>query len=129
MRTPLAWLNLVQEKTRLIVAIAGVGFAVILVFMNLGFLGSLARSASIIYTQINADIYLISPQALELSSTKPFPIERIYQVAGVDGVERTMPLYLGYLQWRNPETRLSRAMFVFGINPCGISSDYFLHRD
>lgn len=117
MRTPLAWLNLVQEKTRLIVAIAGVAFAVILVFMNLGFLGSLARSASIIYTQINADIYLISPQALELSSTKPFPIERIYQVAGVDGIERTMPLYLGYLQWRNPATRLSRAMFVFGINP------------
>jgi putative ABC transport system permease protein len=94
-----------------------VAFAVILVFMNLGFLGSLAKSASQMYEKINADIYLRSPLALEISSTKPFAIERIYQARGVNGVERAMPLYLGYLQWRNPETRLSRAMFAFGINP------------
>lgn len=117
MRTPIAWLNLVHEKTRLVVAIAGVAFAVILVFMNLGFLGSLAKSAIQMYEQINADIYLRSPLALEISSSKPFAIERIYQAQGVNGVERAMPLYLGYLQWRNPETRLSRAMFAFGINP------------
>lgn len=117
MRTPIAWLNLVHEKTRLVVAIAGVAFAVILVFMNLGFLGSLAKSASQMYEKIDADIYLRSPLALEISSTKPFAIERIYQARGVNGVERAMPLYLGYLQWRNPETRLSRAIFVFGINP------------
>lgn len=117
MRTPLAWLNLVHERTRLLVAIAGVAFAVILVFMNLGFLGSLAKTAALIYSQINADLYLISPQALEITTTKPFPIERIYQAAGVQGVERTMPLYVGYLQWRNPETRQSRALFAYGINP------------
>lgn len=117
MRTPIAWLNLVHEKTRLVVAIAGVAFAVILVFMNLGFLGSLAKTAALIYNQINADIFLVSPQALEITTTKAFPIERIYQAAGVPGVERTMPLYVGYLQWRNPITRQSRAMFVYGINP------------
>ena len=117
MRTPIAWLNLVHEKTRLVVAIAGVAFAVILVFMNLGFLGSLAKSASMLYGQINADIFLISPQALDITTTKGFPIERIYQAAGVNGVKRTMPLYVGYIQWRNPETRQSRAMFAYGINP------------
>lgn len=117
MRTPLALLNLTAEKTRFVVAIAGVAFAVILVFMNLGFLGSLAETAAIIYSRINADIFLISPQALEITSTKPFPIERIYQAAGVPGVRRVMPLYVGYLQWRNVETRQSRAMFVYGINP------------
>jgi len=47
----LAWLNLVHEKTRLLVAIAGVAFAVILVFMNF-FLGSLAKSASLIYNKL-----------------------------------------------------------------------------
>lgn len=117
MRTPLALLNLTAEKTRFVVAIAGVAFAVILVFMNLGFLGSLAETAAMIYSRINADIFLISPQALEITSTKPFPIERIYQAAGVPGVRRVMPLYVGYLQWRNVETRQSRAMFVYGINP------------
>ncbi len=116
-RTPLAWSNLTYERRKLVTAIAGVAFAVILVFMNLGFLGSLAKTAALIYNQINADIFLVSPQALEITTTKAFPIERIYQAAGVPGVERTMPLYVGYLQWRNPITRQSRAMFVYGINP------------
>lgn len=117
MRTPLALLNLVHEKTRLGVAIAGVAFAVILVFMNLGFLGALSETAAAFYAKFNADLFLISPQALEITSATPFPIERIYQVAGVEGVEDVMPLYVNYIQWRNPETRENRAIFVFGINP------------
>lgn len=116
-RTPLALLNLLHEKTRLVVAIAGVAFAVLLIFMNLGFQGALLRSTVAFYEQFNADIFLRSPQTQEISSTKAFPRERLYQVMGVEGVDQVMPLYLEYLLWRNPETRLSRAMFVFGINP------------
>ena len=37
MRTPLAWLNLVHHKPRTLVAVAGVAFAVLLSFMQLGF--------------------------------------------------------------------------------------------
>lgn len=116
-RTPLALLNLLHERTRLIVAIAGVAFAVLLIFMNLGFQGALLTSTVTFYEQLDADIFLTSPQSLEISSTKAFPRTRLNQIAGVEGVERVMPLYLEYLLWRNPETRLSRAMFVFGINP------------
>ena len=116
-RIPLAWLNLLHERTRLLVAIAGVAFAVVLIFMNLGFQGALLKSTTVMYDEFDAEIFLTSPQSLEISSTKAFPRERLYQVAGVEGVERVMPLYLTYVLWRNPETRLSRAMFVFGINP------------
>lgn len=116
MKTPLAWLNLWHEKIRLAVAIAGIAFADILVFTNLGFLGSVAETASMTYEKLNADIYLTSPQSVDLSNSQPFPRERIYQVAGVDGVERVMPLYIGYLLWRNPETSLSRGILVYGIN-------------
>lgn len=117
MRVPLAWLNLVHEKSRLVVALAGVAFAVLLVFMNLGFLGALAKSASMFYQYMDADVFLVSPQSLEISSTKAFPRDRLYQAAGMKGVERVMPLYLGYLQWRNPKTRDSRAVFMFAFNP------------
>ena len=117
MRTSLALLNLLHERTRLLVAIAGVAFAVILMFMNLGFLGALSQTAAQFYTRFNADLFLISPQALEITSAKAFPRERLYQVAGVEGVQRVMPLYVNYLQWRNPETSESRAIFAFGINP------------
>jgi putative ABC transport system permease protein len=116
-RIPLAWLNLLHERTRLLVAIAGVAFAVVLIFMNLGFQGALLKSTTVMYDEFDAEIFLTSPQSLEISTTKAFPRERLYQVAGVAGVERVMPLYMEYLLWRNPETRISRAMFVFGINP------------
>jgi putative ABC transport system permease protein len=115
-RVPIAWLNLVHEKSRLVVALAGVAFAVLLVFMNLGFLGALGDSASMFYNYMNADIFIVSPQTLEISTTKAFARERLYQAAGVAGIERVMPLYLGYMQWRNPETRNSRAIFMFAFN-------------
>lgn len=117
MRTPLAWFNLINERTRLLVAIAGVAFAVLLIFMNLGFLGSLLQTSTEIYNQINADIFLVSPQTLEISTSETFPKNRLYQIAGLRGVRRVMPVYVGYMQWKNPETRLSRALFAFAINP------------
>ena len=116
MKTPLAWLNLVHEKTRLLAAIAGVVFAVLIIFMNLGFMGALSLTASQIYNQMNADIFLYSPKTLEITTAEPFPIERIYQAAGIEGVKRVMPLYVGYVQWKNPETRINRAMFTYGFN-------------
>ena len=117
MRTPIAWLNLWHKKVRLGVAIAGVAFADMLIFMNLGFLGSVAETASMMYHKIDADIYLTSPRSLALSSSYAFPRKRLYQVAGIAGVERVMPFYIGYLMWRNPQTQLSRSIFVYGINP------------
>ncbi len=116
-RVPVAWLNLLHEKTRLGVAIAGVSFAVLLIFMNLGFLGALVLTATNFYEQFDADLFLMSPQSLEISTTTPFPRERLYQVAGVEGVQDVMPLYSDYVLWRNPVDRSSRAMFVYGVNP------------
>jgi len=116
-RVPLAWYNLLHDRTRLGVAIAGVTFAVLLMFMNLGFLGALVSTTTNFYEQFNGDLFLVSPQSLEISTTKAFPQERLYQAAGIEGVQRVMPLYAEYALWKNPETRISRAMFVYGFNP------------
>jgi putative ABC transport system permease protein len=117
MGVPLAWLNLIHERNRLMVAIAGVAFAVILIFMNLGFLGALVNTASLAYSNLNAEVFLASPLSLEVTIARPFPRERLYQAAGFEGVERVMPLYTGLRQWRNPETKRSRAIFIYAFNP------------
>ena len=116
-RVSVAWQNLLYERTRLWVAIAGVAFAVLLIFMNLGFLGALTATTVNFYEKFNGDLFLSSPETLEISSTSVFPIERLYQAEGVPGVERAMPLYSGYLLWRNPEPPYdSRAIFVYAYN-------------
>ena len=45
-RTPLAWLQLKKEKTRLAVALAGIAFADMLMFVQLGLLDALFDSAT-----------------------------------------------------------------------------------
>lgn len=116
-RVSVAWQNLLYERTRLWVAIAGVAFAVLLIFMNLGFLGALTATTVNFYEKFNGDLFLSSPETLEISSTSVFPRERLFQAEGVPGVARAMPLYSGYLLWRSPEPPYdSRAIFVYAYN-------------
>jgi len=46
-KTPLAWLQVKREKTRLFVALAGIGFADILMFFQLGLMESAYTDAEI----------------------------------------------------------------------------------
>jgi putative ABC transport system permease protein len=117
MKTPLAWCNLLHEKNRLLVAVVGIAFAVMIMFMNLGFLGALSTSAAQVYGAMNGDIFISSTKTIELSTSFPFPIDYLYHAAGVKGVKQVMPMYLNFMQWRNPETKIKRALFVFAVNP------------
>ncbi|HWB08213.1 MAG TPA: ABC transporter permease DevC [Pirellulales bacterium] len=104
MKTPLAWLNLVHDKTRTLVAIAGVAFAVVLMLMQLGFLNSVRLTATQIYEQLNFDILLTSPQYQSISKAGKFSRVRLYQAASVPGVRDAHPVYLGFNLWLNRES-------------------------
>lgn len=117
MFNPVALSNLIYDRTRLLVGIAGVAFAVLLVFINLGFLGALSETAGLLYNQLDADIYLVSPLSLNGTSTKPFIRDRLYQAASQADVLKSMPLYIGYQPWRNVETNQDLFILGFGFNP------------
>ena len=57
-RLPIGWLQLVHNRTRFAAALAGVAFANILIFMQLGFLGALIASIKLPYDQMNADVLI-----------------------------------------------------------------------
>ncbi|PSR19677.1 DevC protein [filamentous cyanobacterium CCP3] len=115
-RVPLAFLNLLHNRSRFMVAIAGVAFAVLLIFMNLGFLGALIRTTTVFYDQFNADLFLMSPDSLEISKTVPFPMSSLYQLAGLKGVDKVMPLYVDYIPWKNSDTGIIKPILVYGFN-------------
>jgi len=116
-KTPLAWLQVTREKTRLAVAIAGIAFADILMFIQLGFQGALYDAAIKPHRNLQADLVLINPQFQTLFSVKSFSRERLYQTLGYDGVASVSSVYIGTGQWRNPQTRLDRAILVWGVDP------------
>jgi putative ABC transport system permease protein len=114
---PLAWLQLLRERTRLLVALAGIGFAVILMFMQLGFRDALFESAVTLHKSLQGDIFLISPQSNALIAMRSFSERRLFQAGGYEGVEFVSPLYLDFRLWKNPQTRRTRGIMVIGTDP------------
>ncbi len=113
---PLAWLQLKREPARLGVALAGVAFAVILVFMQFGFSDALYKSSVRLQAHLVTDLVLINPYSY-LASMKSFSRRRLYQALGYEGVASVAPVYAetGFL--RNPETGKPRQILVVGFEP------------
>lgn len=114
---PLAWLQLTQEKIRFIVAIAGVTFADILIFVQLGVQNSLYQSTTLIHKNLQADLILISRKSTSLIYLKTFYRRNLYQFLGYDGVESVNSLYVGSADWRNPQTYKHRSILILGFDP------------
>ncbi|WP_019505318.1 ABC transporter permease DevC [Pleurocapsa sp. PCC 7319] len=117
MKTPLSWLQLSHEKARLLIALAGIGFADMLMFIQLGFQAALFDSSVTFHKALQGDIFLMSPQSDALGFTEPFSERRLYQSAAVDQVESVVPIYLNYGSWKNPIERNTRTILTIGFNP------------
>jgi len=117
MQIPLAWLQLSREKMRLLVAIAGISFADILMFMQLGFREALFDSAVTMHQNLKGEIFLISPQSTALIAMKSFPSRRLYQTMGFEGVKSISSVYMNFGLWKNPQTRATRSLMILGFNP------------
>jgi putative ABC transport system permease protein len=116
-RTPLGWLQLSHDKGRLRVALAGIAFADILMFMQLGFLNALYDSNTRVDRAMLADAIIYSPKALNLQNLSTFSRRRLLQAMDVPGVQTASGLYINSLTWKNPQTRLSATVQVLGFDP------------
>jgi putative ABC transport system permease protein len=116
-KTPLAWFQLTREPTRLIIAIAGIAFADILIFFQLGLTEGLFESVTKPYSALQGDLFLINPLFESLAVVRSFPRERLYQAAGAAGVKSINYLYIDQGRWRNPDTKKNQSTMVFAINP------------
>lgn len=116
-RTPLGWLQLNHEKNRLLVALSGIAFADLLMFMQLGFQAALFDSNTRLHRSMDADIFLISPQARNLANMSTFTRRRLYQAMDVQGVKSATPMYINFADWKNPQTGKKTAVLVMGFDP------------
>jgi putative ABC transport system permease protein len=113
-----AWLQLTHERLKLLAAVFGITFAVILVFMQLGLRAALFDSSVRVHQGMDYDLVMLSPRTIFLARTESFPRSRLYQVAGLDEVESVSPVYVFLARFfydRTPETH--RMILVLGIDP------------
>jgi putative ABC transport system permease protein len=115
-RTPLGWLQLKKSKSRLIVAVAGIGFADLLMFAQLGIQAALFDSNTMLNRGMDADIIIRSAQYRDLNLADTLPRRRLYQIKDIPGVRSAEPLYVARVVWKNPKTRLRTQLTLVGQN-------------
>ena len=116
-RIPLSWLLLTRQPVRLLVALAGISFAGILMFMQLGFRDGLFDASVTAHRLFDADVVLISPRSASSVSMEAFPRRRLVQTLADPDVDGVTPVHWGLMLWRNPETRRNRSILALGFNP------------
>ena len=116
-RIPLAWLLLTRQPARLAVALAGIAFAGILMFMQLGFRDGLFDASVTIHKLFDADLVLMSPRTMSSIGMAGFPRRRLVQALADPDVVGTTPVHWNLMLWRNPETRLTRSILTIGFEP------------
>ncbi|HLW65734.1 MAG TPA: ABC transporter permease DevC [Gemmataceae bacterium] len=117
-RTPLAWYNLTHNKRRLAVALAGVTFAVVLMFVEWGFRNAMLDSTVALVDHIDGDLIIVHQRSYSLVGPVPFSRQRLFQALAVEGVRETHPIYLEYgATWLNPQDRKQHSIRAIGVNP------------
>lgn len=114
-RLPIGWLQLSHNKGRLFAAIAGVAFANLLVFMQLGIMGALNGSTVAPYTLLNVDIILSSQEGNTLTDSENIARVRMFQALGVAGVATATPLFIGNLPF-TLDDGTSVSLLTFGVD-------------
>jgi putative ABC transport system permease protein len=101
MKTPLGLLNLQHQLTRTIVSTCGVGFALLLVFMQLGFQGAVSHTATNVYENLEFDLLLRGANYVHLYEPGRLPRRNLNVAAGAAGVAEVVPFWIGLQNWRS----------------------------
>jgi putative ABC transport system permease protein len=116
---PLAWRNLVANKQRLLRSAGGIGFAVLLMVMQLGFEQAFFNSTLEVIRGLDGDILIQSVHKYQFATRDPFPASGLGTARGVPGVASTRPLYADWFDffWKNPGDGKVFLVRAFGFDP------------
>jgi putative ABC transport system permease protein len=114
--TPLAWSQLSHQKVRLAVALGGIAFANVLIFMQLGFKTLFEDGATSLPQSLHGDLFLLNPST-EFIGASGFDRIRLSQAASVKGVKTATALHMGFGPWGYSKEFTSFGGRFFGFNP------------
>ena len=118
----LALSSLLHQPGRTAVSVVGTAFAVVLMFMQLGFLGSVENTATLLYGKLRFDVLVSSREYIDLSRPGRISRDALAQAAGVPGVGDVQPFSVGTAYWKNPTADPEKgkrrwAITVMGVPP------------
>ena len=113
-RLPIGWLQLTHSRTRFIAALAGVAFANVLVFVQLGIMNSMATATLKPYGFFQADIMISAPDANAMSEGGNVARQWMLQAMGHPDVTAGMGLFTATVSWQRETNALG--LTTFGVD-------------
>ncbi|MEO8195698.1 MAG: ABC transporter permease [Thermoanaerobaculia bacterium] len=110
----LALKNLLHDKLRSAMTIAGVAFAVTLVFVQVGLFMGILDNASVTIDHLQADLWVTSRNTPNVDFAHGFPQGLVQRVRSVTGVERADNLLVQFLNLTLPNGA-EEGMLVYGL--------------
>ncbi|MFK7734617.1 MAG: ABC transporter permease [Pirellulaceae bacterium] len=104
MKTPLAIYNLWHQGAKTLVSIGGVAFALLLVFMQLGFKGAVSYTATNVLEKVDFDILVRPAGYLHLYEANAFDRQWLDVARNTEGVEAALPMWVMIQNWRKMPT-------------------------
>lgn len=108
--------NLFYDRTRFIVAQAGIMFAVGLVTIQIGILNGFTKSTRNLIDQSKADLWIAHEDMRYLDLTLPIPYKWLETVQQIEGVDRAEAIISSISLWRYTRSELA-AVRIVGIDP------------
>lgn len=114
-RLPIGWLQLTHNRTRFAAALAGVAFANVLVFVQLGIMNSMAAATLRPYEFFQADLMISAEDANAFNEGGNVARQWLLQAMADPDVTDGMGLFLGNVPWDRATKDITFA--TFGVDP------------
>ena len=114
-RLPIGWLQLTHNRTRFAAALAGVAFANVLVFVQLGIMNSMGAATLRPYDFFQADLMISAGDANALTDGGNVARQWLLQALADPDVADGMGLFLANVPWDRGERDIS--LTTFGLDP------------
>ncbi|AGT11556.1 FtsX-like permease family protein [Paracoccus aminophilus] len=114
-RLPIGWLQLTHKRGRFAAALAGVAFANVLVFVQLGLMNSMATATLKPYGFFQADVMISAGNANALAEGNNVARQWMLQALADPDVTEGMGLFVGNVPWDRGGNEI--VFTTFGIDP------------
>ena len=114
---PLAWRQLAADGKRLTTAAIGVAFGIMLMMFQVGLYNGINAMVVLPHESLDGDLFVTSVDWEALGSSRGFTRRRLVQAEALPEVKSAVPLYVGFVGWKNPETRQTRQALTLAFDP------------
>jgi putative ABC transport system permease protein len=111
----LARKNLLHDRLRFLITVAGVAFAVTLVLVQVGLFLGLLDKATVTIRNAGADVWVTSRETPNVDFAHTFPETTVLRVRGVPGVERADNLIIQFMNIQLP-SGAEEGVLVYGLH-------------